>query len=168
VQIFDRKYRLFGVINIIDLLVVVALVVGGLVVYKVLLGGSTAAVAPASLKDIEYVIVCTPVRNYAEGQIRIGDPVSTKTSGATIGTVVSVRATPTLGDTFNPTTGRVQRYESTVAQDILVTVKAKGTPTATGVSVGNMQLRNNELIQMVTPTFQCDTAVATGLKIGGE
>lgn len=167
-QIFDRKYRLFGVINIIDLLVVVALVVGGLVVYKVLWGGKNTAVPAANLKDVEYVIMCSPVRNYTDGQIRIGDPVSTKTSGATIGNVASITTTRTPGDIFNTHTGRVEGYRSSFYTDVYVTVKAKGTPTSTGVSVGNMQVRNNELIQMVTPTFQCDTAIATGLKIGGE
>ena len=167
-QIFDRKYRLFGVINIIDLLVVVALVVGGLVVYKLLWGESGSAVPAADLKDVEYTIMCSPVRNYAEGQIRIGDPVSTKTSGATIGKITSVRSAPTPGDIFNTKTGVVEEYRSTFYTDVFVTVQAKGNPTATGVSVGNTQIRNNALIQMVSPTFACDTAYVTGLKIGGE
>lgn len=167
-QIFDRKYRLFGVINIIDLLVVVALVVGGLVVYKLLWGGTTPAVPAANLKDVEYTIMCSPVRNYAEGQVRVGDPVSTKTSGAVIGTVASVRSAPTPGDIFNSKTGVVEEYKSTFYTDVYVTVKAKGTPTPTGVSLGNSQIRNNTVIQMVTPTFQCDTGYATGLKISGE
>jgi hypothetical protein len=168
VQIFDRKYRLFGVINLIDLLVVIALVVAGLVVWRLLWGGSSTAVPTAKLRDVEYTIVCTSIRDYSEGQIKVGDPVSTKTSGASIGTVASVSSNPTPGDIFNPNSGKVERYESTVASDVRVKVKAKGSPTPTGVSVGNSQIRNNGNIQMVTPTFQCDLAVATGLKIGGE
>ena len=58
-QIFDRKYRLFGVINLIDLLVVVALIVAGLVVWKLLWGGSNTAVPVAKLQDVEYTIVCS-------------------------------------------------------------------------------------------------------------
>jgi hypothetical protein len=168
VQILDKKYRLFGVINIIDLLVVVALVVGGLVVYKLLWGGNDAAVPVAKLRDVEYTLLCSPVRNYSEGQIKVGDPVSTKTSGASIGTVASVRSVPTPGDIFNPLTGKVEPYLSTFYQDVYIGVKAKGNPTATGVSVGNTQIRSNGLIQAVTSTFQCDTAVVTDLKIGGE
>jgi hypothetical protein len=168
VQILDKKYRLFGVINIIDLLVVIALVVGGLVVWKVLWGGGTSAAPVAALHDVEYTVLCSALRNYSEGQIKVGDPVSTKTSGTTIGTVSSVRSTPTPGDAFNPVTGRIQPYESTYASDVYINVKAKGDPTPTGVSVGNTQMRNNEIIQVVTPTFQCDTAIATDLKIVGE
>jgi hypothetical protein len=166
VQIFDRKYRLFGIINPIDLLVVVALIVAGLVAWKLLWGGSNTAVPVAKLKDVEYTIVCASIREYAEGQIKVGDPVSTKTSGASIGTIASVSSNPTPGDIFNPNSGKVERYESTVATDVRVRVKAKGNPTPTGVSVGNTQIRNNENIQMVTPTFQCDLGVATDLKIG--
>ena len=167
-QIIDKKYRLFGIINPIDLLVVVALIVGGAVVWKLLWGGSSSAVPVAELQDVEYTILCSSLRNYSEGQIKVGDPVSTKTSGATIGTVASVQSAPTPGDAFNPVTGKIQPYESTYASDVYIKVKAKGDPTPTGVSVGNTQMRNNEIIQVVTPTFQCDTAIATDLKIGGE
>jgi hypothetical protein len=168
VQIIDKKYRLFGVINLIDLLVVIALIVGALVVWKLLWGGSTTTVPTANLKDVEYTMFCGSLRNYSEGQIRVGDPVSTKTSGKSIGTVVSVRSVPTPGDVFNTTTGKIEPYTSTYTKDVYINVKAKGDPTATGVSVGETQIRNNENILIVTPTFQCDTAIATGLKIGGE
>ena len=167
-QIFDRKYRLFGVINIIDLLVVIALIVGGMVVYKLLWGGNTSAAPATKLRDVEYTLVSTSIRDYADGQIKVGDPVSTKTSGASIGTIASVKSNPTPGDIFNPSTGKVEQYASTVASDIRVRVKSKGNPTATGVSVGNTQIRNNEIIQMVTPTFQNDLATVTDLTIGGE
>ena len=167
-QIFDRKYRLFGVINLIDLLVVIALVVGGLVVYKLLWGSSTSKVPAAKLEAVEYTIVCSPIRNYKEGQIKVGDPVSTKTSGASIGNVAAIRSNATPGDTYSLATDKVVQFSSTYLSDVYVTVKAKGNPTATGISVGNMQVRNNEMIQMVTPTFQCDTAVITDLKTGGE
>jgi len=168
VQIFDKKYRLFGVINIIDLVVVIALVVGGLVVWKVLWGGNSSAEPVTALRDVEYTILCSALRNYSEGQIRVGDPVSTKTSGKVIGTVASVASTMTPGDVFNVKTGKIEAYNSTYATDVYIRVKAKGDPTSTGVSVGNTQIRNNEIIQVVTPTFQCDTAIATDLLIGGE
>jgi len=164
----DRKYRLFGVINLIDLLVVIALVVGGMVVWKVLWGGSASTAPVTKLRSVDYTILCSGIRNYSEGQIKVGDPVSTKTSGASIGTVSSVRSNPTPGDTFNTIAGKVEAYKSTYLTDVYIGVKAKGSPTATGVSVGNMQVRNNELVQVVTPTFQCDTAIATDLTIGGE
>ena len=167
-QIFDKKYRLFGVINIIDLLVVIALVVGGLVVWRVLWGGGASAVPTANLRNVEYTILCSSVRDYTDGMIKVGDPVSTKSSGKSIGTVVSTRSNPTPGDIFNPVTGKVQPYDSSIYRDIYISVAAKGDPTSTGVSVGDTQLRNNEIIQVVTPLFQCDTALATGLKIGGE
>ena len=167
-QIFDRKYRLFGVINLIDLLVVIALVVGGLVVWKVLWGGSTSKVPTVALRDVEYTVLCSTVRDYSDGMIKAGDPVSTKNSGKSIGTVVSVSSAPTPGDVLNPLTGKVGPYESSVFRDVFIKVKAKGDPTSTGVSVGNTQLRNNEILQVVTPTFQCDNGLATDIKIGGE
>jgi len=168
VQIFDKKYRLFGVINIIDLLVVVALVVGGLVVWKVLWGGNSSAEPVATLRDVEYTILCSSVRDYADGMVKVGEPVSTKTSGKSIGTVASVRSNPTPGDFFNSVTGKMETYNSSIYRDVYIDVNAKGDPTSTGVSVGNTQLRNNEVIQVVTPTFQCDSGLATRIKIGGE
>jgi len=168
VQIFDKKYRLFGVINIIDLVVVIALVVGGLVVWKVLWGGNSSATPVATLRDVEYTLLCSSVRDYADGMVKVGEPVSTKTSGKSIGTVASVRSSPTPGDIFNTVTGKIEPYNSSIYTDVYIGVKAKGDPTSTGVSVGNTQLRNNEIIQVVTPTFQCDGGLATRIKIGGE
>ena len=167
-QIIDKKYRLFGVINVIDLLVVVALLVGGLVVYRLLWGGTTAAVPTAKLKDIEYTIYCNPMREYRDGQIRVGDPVSTKTSGKTIGTVSAVTSRPTIGDVFNNNTNKIEQYNSTYSSDVFIKVKAKGEPTVTGVNIGDSQIRNQGLIAVVTPTFQFDTAIVTDLKIEGE
>jgi hypothetical protein len=168
VQIIDRKYRLFGVINLIDLLVVIALVVGGVVVWKLLWGGGSPAVPTAKLQNVEYTMMCVGLRNFSEDQVKVGDPVSTKTSGKSIGTVTSVRSAPTPGDVFNTSTNKIEPYVSTFSKDAYIGVKTKGDPTATGVSVGDSQIRNNENILMVTPTFQCDTAIVTNLKIGGE
>jgi len=100
--------------------------------------------------------------------VKVGDPLSTKTSGKPIGTITAVRAVPTPGDVLNPFTGKVQPYDSTFLTDVFVTVKAKGDPTSTGVSVGDTQIRNNEILPIVTPTFQCDAGIITDLKIGGE
>ena len=167
-QIFDKKYRLFGVINVIDLLVVIALVVGGLVVWKLLWGGSPSTVPTAKLVDVEYTLLCSPTRDYKEGQIKLGGPVSTKTSGKSIGTIVGVTSHPSPGDTLNPLTGKLEAFESTFWTDVHIRVKAKGDPTSTGVSIGDTQIRSNGVIAAVTPTYQCDTAIVTDLKIGGE
>jgi hypothetical protein len=168
VQFFDKKYRLFGVINIIDLLVVVALIVGALVVWKLLWGGSSSAVPTAKLVDVEYTLLCSYTRDYKEGQVKVGGPVSTKTSGKSIGTIVAVTSNPSPGDVFNPLTGKLESYQSTYWKDVRIRVKAKGDPTSTGVSVGDTQIRSNAVIAAVTPTYQCDTAIVTNLKIGGE
>lgn len=167
-QIFDKKYRLFGVINIIDLLVVIALLVGGLVVYRLLWGGPTAAVPAANLRSVEYTILCSPLRNYKEGQIRVGDPVSTRDSGESIGKVVSVTVNPTPGDIWSMEASNAITYDSTFFTDVFIKVKAEGELSATGISVGNTQIHSNEVLPIVTPTFQCDTAILSDFKIGGE
>ena len=59
-------------------------------------------------------------------------------------------------------------YESTFFTDVYIRVKAKGEPTPTGISVGNTQIHSNEVLPIVTPTFQCDTAILSDFKIGGE
>ena len=101
-QIIDKKYRLFGVINVIDLLVVVALLVGGLVVYRLLWGGQLGGGSRCESEDVEYTILCSPLRNYKEGQIKVGDPgVDQGHRASPSARCVSVSTKPTPGDVWS-------------------------------------------------------------------
>ena len=166
VQIIDNKYRLFGVVNLIDLVVVFAVLAGGFAVYRVL-SPTTPVAVTKDTKAITYTVFCPAVRNATADQIKVGDQIY-KTTGKSIGKVTAVKIVPTPGDVLDPATGKIVGYQSTFATDVYITAVAQGQPTATGVTVGDIQLHGNQPMPIMTSTFQCDTANIADLKIAGE
>lgn len=165
--VIDKNYRLFGVVNLIDLVVVIALVIGGYAVYKVL-GHRGATAASPDTKTVEYTLFLPTVRNWDPSQIRVGDSVATKADGKPIGTIVSVESTPSPIETYDTILHRYAIVSSTIFRDVYVKVKAQGVPSGTGVAVGNTSVRNGETLQIITPTFDWQTAVVTRIVVPGQ
>lgn len=165
--VIDKNYRLFGVINLIDLVVVIALVVGGYAVYKVL-APKTTALPGTNTQNVEFTVIAPLVRGWDPSQIRVGDTVALKSDGKPLGTVVSVEASPTVYETYDTTLHKYATFSSAIVSDVTIKVKGKGVPSGTGIAVGNTQLRNNESLAIITPTFEHDTAVVTGLHLQGQ
>jgi hypothetical protein len=166
VKFFDRKYRLFGVINIIDLVVVLAILVGGYAVYRVLSPKGLGSKGGAGT-DITFEVFCPTTRNVTADQIRVGDAIY-KTSGQQIGTVTSVRVIPSPGEAWDSTLHKLVTYQSTVVSDVVIGVKSKGQLTSTGVAVGTVLIHSNVPMPVMTSTFDCDTANLFNLKISGQ
>ena len=165
-QIIDNNYRLFGVVNLIDLVVVFAVLAGGFAVYRVLSPTSPVTVAKDT-KAITYTVFCPAVRNVTASQIKVGDQIY-KTTGKSIGKVSAVKVVPTPGEVWDPIIRKIIPYQSSYLSDVYITAVAQGQPTATGVTVGDIQLHGNQPMPIMTSTFQCDTANIADLTIAGE
>ena len=165
-QLIDDKYRLFGVINLIDLVFVLAVFAGGYAVYHAL--APTAPVAPPKATNtVNYDVFCPGTRNVDAGEIKVGDTIS-RTNGKVIGKVTAVRMVPTRSEIWDSTTQKAQLLVSTLRSDIYISCSARGRPTATGFAVGDVQLRGNQPMPVFTSTFQCDSATIANLKIIGN
>ena len=166
VQIFDRKYRLFGLINLIDLIVILAVLVGAFAVYRLLSRDKTAGSASAG-EDIAYTVLCPAQRGIPADQIKVGDMMY-KVTGKAVGKVTGVRETPTMGEFWNVQTQRLQTYQSTITSDIWIDAVAKGTPSQTGFAVGDLVLHGGQPFPIMTSTFECDTASITTMTVVGQ
>ena len=166
-QIIDNKYRLFGVVNLIDLVVVFAVLAGGFAVYRVLAPTSPSVTVTKDTKAITYTVFCPAVRNVTASQVKVGDLIY-KTTGKSIGKVTAVKVVPTPGEVWDPIARKILPYQSTYLSDVYITAVAQGQPTGTGVTVGDIQLHGNQPMPIMTSTFQCDTANIADLKIAGE
>jgi hypothetical protein len=166
VQIFDRKYRLFGLINLIDLLVIVAVLVAAFAVYRVL-GHSKATGAAADGTNITFTVMCPTLRGVGASQIKVGDTIY-KNTGKPLGTVTAVRAIPSPSEAWDTTSQSIKPFSSTVVTDIYIDVAGKGTPTASGVAVGDLLIHGGQPMPIMTSTFECDTANIATLTIGGK
>jgi len=167
VPFIDKNYRLFGVINLIDLVVVIALLIGGYAVYKVLGHKTVTAVSPNS-KTVEYTLFVPGLREFNPSQLNVGDNVATKSDGKSIGRIVSVESSPTPIETYDSNLHKYVSLPSQAYTDVSINVETQGVPSGTGVAVGNTTLRNNEPLSIITPTFEWGSASVVDLKVQGQ
>ena len=166
-KFFDTKYRLFGVINVIDLVVILAVLVGGFAVYRVLSPKASSGTSGAD-KDITVDVVCPAMRGIVADNIHVGDAIMKNTSGKPFGTVTAVRVVPSQSEAWDYNLHKIVPFESTVVSDVIISVAAKGQVTANGVVVGDIALHSGQPFPVMTSTFDCDTAYLTNLKISGK
>jgi hypothetical protein len=166
VQVFDKKYRLFGVINLIDLAVVIAVLVAGFAVYRVLSPAPTETGTVVG-KEVRYTVLCPALRGVSGEQVKVGDALY-KATGKPIGKVTGVRTAPTQGEAWDIESKSIRRYDSTILKDIWIDAVVTGTPTKTGVAVGDLLLHAGAPMPVMTSTFECDSAAITTLTIVGQ
>lgn len=166
-QVFDRQYKLFGVINLIDLVVLLAALVAGFAIYRVL-APEPAPTGVATGTEVHYTVFCPQMRWVGPEQVKVGDAIFKATSGGAMGKVEGVRATPTPIEVWNEKSDSLVAYKSTVSKDIWIDVVVKGKPIPTGVAVGDVLLHGGMPMPVMTSTFQCDTSFIASLTIGGK
>lgn len=166
-KFFDSKYRIFGVINVIDLVVIIAVVAGGYAVYRVLTPKAAASKSAAG-SDITVDVICPSMRFVTPEQVHVGDSIFKNTTGKPFGTITSVRVVPTQSEAYDLNLHKVVPFTSTVVSDVIIGVKSKGTPTANGVVVGDLTLHSGQPLPIMTSTFDCDTAYLANMKIDGK
>jgi hypothetical protein len=152
VKILDEKSRLFGIINPVDLLLVVVVLAVVVIVASVLFP-NVSPTKPAAKDVVKVTILAGGLRAYVPGSIRIGDPINRKTGGK-MGKVVAIDAVPS---TFEEPTaaGTLKKATSTVFTDLYVTIEGVGQINP-GVSafMGDEQVRTNQDIDFQAPTFE--------------
>jgi len=165
VQIFDRKYRLFGVVNLIDLVVIVAVLVAAFAVYRLVSHNKNAA--NSGTTNVAYTILVPAQRGVTAKQIKVGDTVY-KVTGKPVGTVTAVRVTPALGEVWDQQTGTLKQYQSSIAGDVWIDVAVKGTPSPTGFAVGDLVLHGGQPLPIMTSTYEGDAASITTMTVVGQ
>lgn len=158
-RLLDDRSRLFGVVNPVDLVVVVLLLVVALVVANVLFG-RTPVVSPGSAakKDMEVVLVARDVLGFDPSYLKKSDVVSKVGGSGTMGKLVSVEAKPSVRESFDAA-GDVEAAESPIAKDVYLTVAGKGTLSDEAVSLGDELIRQNMAMDVMTSRFQMNVRV---------
>lgn len=158
-RILDEKYRLFGVINPVDLVVLLVVVAFGVVAVNVLFG----VFAPAEEKTsepMEAVIVISKVKGFDPESIPVGDTVTNTKGGSTIGKVVAVDVEPMAIE--NPTaTGDLKVATSTVFVDVSITLSGDARKTREGIVFGNVPMRVNRLLTVAGSAFEGEGRVTS-------
>lgn len=137
--LIDSKGRLFGKINIVDLLIVLLIIsiAGG--IYLVFFGGSDKQVVET--RKVVYDFEITNVNMEFIDAITPGDPIRDSTRGNELGTVVSKtsrNATMLNEDIIN---GRYVIADVPDAYDVVITIEAKANITPANIIVGGAEVK---------------------------
>ncbi len=137
----DDKGRLFGKINLIDLIVIlIVIAVVAAVAWKVV-GAKLAEAMEPELPIYEYEVVCPQVypevSDFAEGCV--GDQLLNN-DGLLEGEIVEVVSRPHQNTTLDNNNGAGQSEEPPL-RDVYFTIRCRVTPQKDAVAIGMQELR---------------------------
>ena len=153
-SLIDKKGRVFGLINIIDLLVILLiLAVVGRFALK-----SQQQPAGVESKNIEVVLLVKEVRDATANVIKEGDIVRETKSNTLLGKVTKVEVVPsdTLVDTAD---GRVVNYPNPILKDVYITLVGTGTASENAIVVGNSEIRIGTILNAKTNIYSVISTV---------
>jgi hypothetical protein len=152
----DDRGRLFGLINLVDgvvLLIVLALVAAG--AYKVMALRSGPVRQP---RMIEVTLLAPEVRQATVDVVREGAQVWEHDSSASFGTVARVQALPATKHTATAD-GRWVLAELPERYDLLVTLRVPALVSDAAISVGRMETRIGTKVIIKTALYSLETRV---------
>lgn len=159
--LMDGKGRLGGRINVIDLVVLVAvLVVAARVAY--------VRLAPAGVKSyqekehpVEVLMVVEAVRDATAGAIKVGDRVRETKSNNLVGEVLRVEVKPAEVITQGPD-GRYYEGPSGSRKDVWVLIRGPGRVSENVILLGSQEIRVGTKLGLKTNLY---AVTATVMKI---
>ena len=152
-RILDDRGRIFGKVNIVDIVVLVVIV--AIVVFAAVRLSGDEAVATVLVK---VTFVQTKVDNArVAGLPTIG--TIKDTAGNVIGELRSVQVTPTLEDLLT-TDGQYKAFPSTLRSDVTFIVSGQGTVSDSTVHIGTLAARVGADVRIVGPGYEAQTTIA--------
>jgi hypothetical protein len=155
-RVLDDRGRLFGKINVVDL--VVLLVIVAVVVFAaVRLTGGSPETVPVKLFFTERGVDRSLVSGLqSKGTVK-------DAGGNVIGEVQSVESTPTLVELVTPA-GELKTFASALRRDVTIVVLGKGTVSdSTGagstVHIGKLAARVGAEVKLIGPGYEAQTTI---------
>ncbi|MDD4570857.1 MAG: DUF4330 domain-containing protein [Tepidanaerobacteraceae bacterium] len=150
----DNKGRFFGLINIIDLLIIILVVA---VIGRFTLKTQQKS-AGAVTKNIEVVLHVKEVRDATADVIEVGDIVKETKTNAVLGEITNLDVKPS--DTIVETAdGRVVTYPNPVYKDIYITLIGSGSAGENAIVLGSNEIRVGTALQLKTNMYSVTTTV---------
>lgn len=157
-RLFDEKARLFGVINIIDLLVIVLVVVASGGFYYVRYGAGVSQANKAQPHTIEAVFLVNNVRMATVNVINVGDHVRDSRTNNYLGEIIALDVKPAEVVVQQPD-GRLVESVSSSRKDIYVTLRGPGTVSPNNIILGTNEIRIGTRISLKTNMYAVETTV---------
>ena len=136
-KIIDKKGRLFGLINIVDLLIIILLL--ALVAVGVKRFGNKAAVGEATTKKGVITAEIKDVRDVTAKNVKVGDPIYDYDKGTLIGKILTAEVEPYKDETEYQ--GKFFNAEVPGKYRVIMTIDADVKETQDFYQVGTEQIR---------------------------
>lgn len=136
-KIIDKKGRLFGLINIVDLLIIILLL--ALVAVGVKRFGNKAAVGEATTKKGVITAEIKDVRDVTVKNVKVGDPIYDYDKGTLIGKILTAEVEPYKDETEYQ--GKFFNAEVPGKYRVIMTIDADVKETQDFYQVGTEQIR---------------------------
>ncbi len=149
-KIVDKKGRLLGIINIIDLAVVVLLVLIFAAALSRFTGVDERHQPGAAQVKIEAQI--SEVRDYTVEAVQVGDVARDVVTQEPIGTIVDKRVEP-YRQSVETADGRVVWAEVPERYDIYITLEGSAHDLGNAIRAASQELRVGSRVQMVSRNF---------------
>jgi hypothetical protein len=131
-SVIDEKGRLFGKVNLLDLIIVVVVVaVVARVGYKWYQGRTVVTTGEA--KTVQMTVKLPAVTDSTLKALHEGDEVFDSKSNALLGKIIAVRSESAW------VTGATQEYKSQVIFDAYVTIEGPGRTSPNGVTMDGLE-----------------------------
>jgi hypothetical protein len=154
-RFLDERGRIFGTVNIVDLLVL--LVIAAVVVFAVV--RTTGDASQTIPMKVTYVV--EEVRQATVDALT--KAVQTKAvvrddGGTKLGEVVEINASPTLKEQVT-LEGELKAFESPVFSDVAIVLSGEGTIANSTVRIGNVPMRVGKKVVLVGTGFEVQTVI---------
>ena len=152
-RVLDDRGRLFGKVNIVDLVVLVVIV--AIVVFAAvrLTGGGAVETVPVKVTFVESRVDQALVAGL-QGKGTVRD-----TGGNVIGKVQSVQVTPTI-DELLTTDGQFKAFASSTRSDVTFVVLGDGTVSDSTAHIGRLAARVGADVRLIGPGYEAQTVIA--------
>ncbi len=152
-RILDDRGRLFGKVNIVDL--VVLLVIAAVVVFAAvrLTGGGAVETVPVRVTFID-----ARVDNALVAGLQTKGTVK-DLGGSVIGEVQSVQVTPSVEELLT-TGGEFKTFASATQSDVTFVVLGEGTISDSTVHIGRVAARVGAEVKLIGPGYEAQTTIA--------
>ncbi len=152
-RLLDDRGRLFGKVNIVDIIVLVVIV--AIVVFAAvrLTGGGTVATVPVKVTFLDKRVDASFVPA-AEATQTIRDA-----AGNVIGVVQSVDITPSVEELVTPD-GQLKTFASSTKKDVAYVVMCQGTITDSTAHIGSLAARVGADVRIVGPGYEAQTTIS--------
>ncbi len=153
-KLIDEKGRLFGKLNIIDLLVILLIlaVLGRFVMKVDFKQANDGKGVEVETQTVEYDFVVLNVRDVTVAAVQEGDAVKDSKTNVSMGTVTKVESVPHVDEFITPE-GEVMLVESKIYYDMTVTLETPAIANENTILVNKKELRVGAQITLQAANF---------------